>query len=105
MSIRNIICICVNTEDISSDLSKRPLGRPTVLRVCEAADENKLLALQKCQSGKNLHNNQTKTNVAFSNVALSEMYNQSTLQYISNWTYFCLLSSLHMGQDLLLVLG
>ena len=30
LSIRNIICICMNTGDINADLSKSPPGRPTV---------------------------------------------------------------------------
>ena len=74
----------MNTEDISSDLSKSPLGRPTVLRVRDAATQNRLLALKKCQSGNDLDINQKQTNLAFSNLALSEMHNQNTQQYISN---------------------
>ena len=35
---------------------------------------------------------------------LSKMH-KFTLHHISHWTYLCLFSSLHMGQDLLLVLG
>ena len=67
--------------------------RPTVLRVREAAAQNKLLVLKKCQSGNDLHINQTKTNLAFFNLALSEMHNQSTLQKaLSKWFRTCFLS-------------
>ena len=65
----------MKTEDISSDLSKSLPGRPTVSRVREAVAQNRLLALKKCQSGNDLHINQTQTNLAFSNLALSEMHN------------------------------
>ena len=33
------------------------------------------------------------------------MDNVRTLEYICHSTYFCFLSSLHMGQDLLFILG
>ena len=71
-------------------------------------------ATQNIQASAELHLCKIVNNMAFPDPPWSDVFlifscfvkmHKSTLHHISHWTYLCLLSSLHMDQDLLLVLG